>query len=267
MAESIPPTWSARAIRPETVLISVMHANNEVGTVQPLEEIGESPRTRRLFSHRRGAIGRQNSRGCEKTGRGPAGALRPQNLRPQRHRRAVRSQRHDSAATSLRRAPSARSASGNRKCGGHRRPGRGCGNRKEIVSRKTPPASVNCATVWKKISCDKCQTPGRTAPARHRAPNTTNIIFPGVEGEALLISLDLKGLACSTGAACSSGAVEPQPRFNRHQPSPRRRPRQPALQPGAPHHSRGDRFCPSSVPRPFTNFANSPPPTASRRLL
>src|SRR6267143_762676 len=42
-----------------------------------------------------------------------------------------------------------------------------------------------------------------------RTPNTTNILFPGLEGEALLIALDLKGLACSTGAACSSGAVEP----------------------------------------------------------
>ena len=45
-----------------------------------------------------------------------------------------------------------------------------------------------------------------TAP---RTPNTTNIRFPGVDGEALLIALDLKGLSCSTGAACSSGAVEP----------------------------------------------------------
>jgi cysteine desulfurase len=42
-----------------------------------------------------------------------------------------------------------------------------------------------------------------------RTPNTTNITFSGVEGEALVIALDLKGLACSTGAACSSGAVEP----------------------------------------------------------
>jgi cysteine desulfurase len=42
-----------------------------------------------------------------------------------------------------------------------------------------------------------------------RTPNTTNITFPGIEGEALIIALDLKGLACSTGAACSSGAVEP----------------------------------------------------------
>jgi len=42
-----------------------------------------------------------------------------------------------------------------------------------------------------------------------RTPNTTNLLFPGLEGEALVIALDLKGLACSTGAACSSGAVEP----------------------------------------------------------
>jgi cysteine desulfurase len=42
-----------------------------------------------------------------------------------------------------------------------------------------------------------------------RTPNTANITFPGIEGEALIISLDLKGLACSTGAACSSGSVEP----------------------------------------------------------
>jgi cysteine desulfurase len=45
--------------------------------------------------------------------------------------------------------------------------------------------------------------------AEARSPNTTNITFDGIEGEALLIALDLKGLACSTGAACSSGAVEP----------------------------------------------------------
>ena len=42
-----------------------------------------------------------------------------------------------------------------------------------------------------------------------RVPNTTNIYFDGIEGEALVIALDLKGLAVSTGAACSSGAIEP----------------------------------------------------------
>jgi cysteine desulfurase len=42
-----------------------------------------------------------------------------------------------------------------------------------------------------------------------RTPNTTNLYFDFVEGEPLVIALDLKGIACSTGAACSSGAVEP----------------------------------------------------------
>jgi len=47
---------------------------------------------------------------------------------------------------------------------------------------------------------------GEGAP---RVPNTTNICFDGIDGEALVIALDLKGLAVSTGAACSSGALEP----------------------------------------------------------
>jgi cysteine desulfurase len=47
---------------------------------------------------------------------------------------------------------------------------------------------------------------GEGAP---RVPNTTNIYFDHIDGEAMVISLDLKGLAVSTGAACSSGAIEP----------------------------------------------------------
>ena len=47
---------------------------------------------------------------------------------------------------------------------------------------------------------------GHGAP---RVPNTTSIYFDCIEGEALVIALDLKGLAVSTGAACSSGAIEP----------------------------------------------------------
>ena len=47
---------------------------------------------------------------------------------------------------------------------------------------------------------------GRGAP---RVPNTSSIYFDCIEGEALVIALDLKGVAVSTGAACSSGAIEP----------------------------------------------------------
>jgi len=53
---------------------------------------------------------------------------------------------------------------------------------------------------------DSAGVNGAGAP---RVPNTTNIYFDYIEGEALVIALDLKGLAVSTGAACSSGAIEP----------------------------------------------------------
>jgi cysteine desulfurase len=52
----------------------------------------------------------------------------------------------------------------------------------------------------------ECSVNGATAP---RTPNTSNIRFDGIAGEALVIALDLRGFAVSSGAACSSGAVEP----------------------------------------------------------
>jgi cysteine desulfurase len=50
---------------------------------------------------------------------------------------------------------------------------------------------------------------GMNGDGAPRVPNTTNLYFDFIEGEALVIALDLKGLAVSTGAACSSGAIEP----------------------------------------------------------
>ena len=43
----------------------------------------------------------------------------------------------------------------------------------------------------------------------HRVPNTTNMTFDYIEGEGLVIAMDLRGIACSTGSACSSGSLEP----------------------------------------------------------
>lgn len=49
---------------------------------------------------------------------------------------------------------------------------------------------------------------GKDAP---RLPNTLNISFPGIDGEALLVALDLDGVCCSLGSACASGSIEPTP--------------------------------------------------------
>ena len=45
--------------------------------------------------------------------------------------------------------------------------------------------------------------------AAQRVPNTSNILFEGIEGEGFVIAMDLKGISVSTGAACSSGSTEP----------------------------------------------------------
>jgi cysteine desulfurase len=57
-------------------------------------------------------------------------------------------------------------------------------------------------------SCPPVVVNGREAP---RLPNTANVAFPGVDGDALLVALDLAGVACSLGSACASGSSEPAP--------------------------------------------------------
>jgi cysteine desulfurase len=57
--------------------------------------------------------------------------------------------------------------------------------------------------------CEKIPMIRIGALSSPRVANTTNITFPGASGESLVIALDLQGIACSTGAACSSGAIEP----------------------------------------------------------
>ena len=56
---------------------------------------------------------------------------------------------------------------------------------------------------------DSVEQVGVNSAGAPRVPNTTNIVFECLEGEAMVIALDLKGLSVSTGAACSSGAIEP----------------------------------------------------------
>jgi cysteine desulfurase len=57
-----------------------------------------------------------------------------------------------------------------------------------------------------KASCDPAIVNGSRD---HRLPNTLNIAFPGAEGDALFVAIDLAGIACSLGSTCASGSIEP----------------------------------------------------------
>jgi cysteine desulfurase len=198
-----------RALRPETVLITVMHANNELGTIQPLAEIGRIAAEADVYFH---------TDAVQSAGKVPVDikALQLDLLSISGHKFY---------------APKGIGAlfikSGTRLrqllYGGHHqrgfRPGTenvagivGLGKAAELarvsLEKDTTRISRLRDTLEQGILA---RVPDSRVNATNapRTPNTSNILFPGLEGEALVIALDLKGLACSTGAACSSGAVEP----------------------------------------------------------
>ena len=198
-----------RSIRPETVLITIMHANNELGTVQPLEEIGRITTEADVYFH---------TDAVQSTGKIPiaVNALQVDLLSISGHKLYAPKgigALYVRGGTRLRQLL----------YGGHHqrgfRPGTenvagivGLGKAAEMARKSLAEDAQRVSALRDQLQqgllhrVPQSRVNGGAAP---RTPNTTNLVFPGVEGEALLIALDLKGLACSTGAACSSGAVEP----------------------------------------------------------
>jgi len=197
-----------RAVRPETVLITVMHANNELGTLQPLEEIGRFAEERDIYFH---------TDAVQSAGKLPldVNALHVDLLSLSAHKfygpKGIGAL-YIRSGTRLRQLL----------YGGHHqrgfRPGTenvagivGLGLAAEIAHRLLAADTRRVSALRDKLERELlARVPqARVNGGPLRTPNTTNLVFPGIEGEALLIALDLKGLACSTGAACSSGAIEP----------------------------------------------------------
>jgi cysteine desulfurase len=197
------------AILPETILITVMHANNELGVVQPLAEIGRIAAEADVYFH---------TDAVQSAGKIPVDikALQLDLLSISGHKfyapKGVGAL-FIKSGTRLRQLL----------YGGHHqrgfRPGTenvagivGLGKAAELARLSLEKDSARISRLRHTLE----QGILARVPDSHvnsakspRTPNTSNILFPGIEGEALVIALDLKGLACSTGAACSSGAVEP----------------------------------------------------------
>ena len=122
------------AIRPETVLITVMHANNELGTVQPLAEIGQIAAQHDIYFHTDAvqSVGKIPVDAKNPAAR-PAGALRTQALRTKRCRRKFHQRRNAAEAASLRRASPAGIPARHRKCAGNRGLGQSCGTGEDFA--------------------------------------------------------------------------------------------------------------------------------------
>jgi cysteine desulfurase len=197
------------ALRPETVLITIMHANNELGTVQPLEQIGSIAKEADVYFHTDAVQSAGKIPIDVKASQVDLLSLSGHKLYAPKGIGAL----YIRGGTRLRQLL----------YGGHHqrgfRPGTenvagivGFGKAAEIARNSLANDARRLSALRNQLEhgllhrVPHSRVNGGGAP---RTPNTTNLVFPGVEGEALLIALDLKGLACSTGAACSSGAVEP----------------------------------------------------------
>ncbi|HKD49428.1 MAG TPA: cysteine desulfurase NifS [Candidatus Acidoferrum sp.] len=197
------------AIRQETALVTIMHANNELGTVQPLEEIGRIAKDADVYFH---------SDAVQSAGKIPIDVH-------QFHLDLLSLSGHKLYAPKGIGALYVRGGTRLKQLlyGGHHqrgmRPGTenvagivGLGKAAEIARQSLANDAKRLSTLRDQLEhglLHRVPHSRINASRAPRTPNTANLVFPGVEGEALLIALDLKGLACSTGAACSSGAVEP----------------------------------------------------------
>jgi len=199
-------------ITDDTALVSVMHANNEIGTIQPIAELAAVAHEHGALMHTDAvqsvakiavdvrALGVDLLSLSAHKFNGPkgAGALwikRGTRLQPHqtggKHERSRRAGTENVPAL-VGMGVAARLAAG--KMGREaERVGALRDRLEEAVLQSVPGTAVN----------------GARGARGQRVPNTTNISFDRVEAESLLIALDLEGIAVSTGSACSSGTLEP----------------------------------------------------------
>ncbi len=205
----VDPEDVRRALSPHTVLVSVMHANNELGTLQPVAEIARIAREAGVPVH---------SDGVQALGKLPVdvAGLGVDLYSMSAHK--LYAPKGVGALYVRRGTPMERILHG-----GHherdRRPGTenvagaaGFGAAAELAARELTGVAPRVAALRDRLERGILARVPRTAVnggGAARLSGTSNIRFDFVEGEAMVIALDLRGFAVSSGAACSSGAVEP----------------------------------------------------------
>jgi cysteine desulfurase len=205
----VAPEAVAECLADDTAVVSVMLANNEIGTIQPIAAIAE-------LAHARGALVHTDA--VQAVGKIPVdvGALGVDLLSLSAHKfngpkgvGALWIRRGTRLVPLLTGGRHER----NRRAGTENVPGIvGLGVAARLAREKLEGEAARLAALRDRLEAGiLARVPGTAVNGggAPRVPNTTNVSFERVEAESLLIALDLEGVAVSTGAACSSGALEP----------------------------------------------------------
>jgi cysteine desulfurase len=198
-----------KAITDRTVLISVMHANHEVGTIEPLEEIAKLAMERDIPFH---------TDAIQSVGKVPIDVktlgvnlltLSAHKLYGPKGVGALYIRR----GTKILPRVIGGHQEGNRRAGTENIAGiAGLGRAAEIALLTMEKESNRISRLrdglWKGIR-DRVGPVKLNGHPTRRLPNILNVTFDGAEGESIVLNLDLKGIAVSTGSACTSGSLEP----------------------------------------------------------
>jgi len=206
----VDPADVRQALRANTKLISIMLANNETGVLQPISEVGKIAAEADVYFHTDAvqAAGKValnvKEIGCDLLSLSGHKMHAPQGIGALYVRKG----------TILQPMLYGGSHERSRRAGTENVPGIvALGKAAEIAKQGIENGNVAAlARLRDRIQetmLRGIEATGVNGDGVPRVPNTTNIYFDYIEGEALVIALDLKGLAVSTGAACSSGAIEP----------------------------------------------------------
>ena len=205
----VDPREVERAVTPETILISVMHANNEVGTIQPIAEISRVARSRGIYFHTDAVqtVGhipaKVDDLGVDLLAISAHKLYGPKGVGVLYVRKGTRivpfmhggGQERGLRATT------------------ENVPGIvGFGKAAEIAQAEMDAESKHVTRLRDKLIKGLLERIPQVRLNGHptqRLPNNVNISVASVEGESLAVSLDLEGIAVSTGSACSSEAMEP----------------------------------------------------------
>ncbi len=204
----VKPQDVADAIRPDTALVSIMYANNEIGTIQPIPEIGAICREKGVLFHTDAvqAIGMvdinvkaQNIDLLSLSGHkfhGPKGIGALYCRRGLRFPNLI-----DGGAQEL-----------NRRAGTENVPGIvGLGAAIQEATADIPGRTARIQAMRDRLIDGVLQIPRSrlNGDRQHRLAGNANFCFEGIEGESLLLMLDAKGIAASSGSACTSGSLDP----------------------------------------------------------
>ena len=206
----------ANAIREDTILISVMTANNEIGTLQPVEEIGRHVRElkqngRKIWFHTDAvqAAGKivvdVEAIGCDLLSLSGHKIHSPKGVGALYIRRGTRLHSQNIGGRQERGIRGGTESVPNIVA---------FGKAAEIAKENLAGDAARLFDLRSKLENEigeKISDLVFNGERETRLPNIANISFLGVEGEGLLINLDMQGIAVSTGSACSSGSLEPSP--------------------------------------------------------